>query len=446
VKLDLRFIVPGPIGRTVLIDADGHLPATTIERDDNEATIVGVDAVLRDRWAFRSPVLETHPRWADVPDGDPIPTLVTTEQAAADWMPPDGLAFGPIPLAPQALPPVLVPRAIEWLVELRTGSAPPTLRSRWARPGWRARASEWMRAALEVAGRPLLDEPRPFYLRGISAFLRGPTAAGDVFLKAVFPPFHPEPVATRLLAERFPGTVPNVIAVDADEGWLLIDDLAAPWVGELPAGERTAGLRAGAQALVDLQRALVDELAPFVAAGCPDRPLVGLADLLDAALGPDGLAVVEGRVSGERRERAVKATRRAIDRVNGLGFPDTLVHGDFHAGNVALKSGRAVIIDWSDAAIANPLIDLVTWLAWSNGEPDQQQAAIDTWIDAWAGPTDPVAVRERLDDILIVGAAYQIVSYDGIVRALEPATRYTMSNGANEYLERLEEQLGASTS
>jgi aminoglycoside/choline kinase family phosphotransferase len=298
-----------------------------------------------------------------------------------------------------------------------------------------------MTKALADAGRPLLDEPRPFFLRGISALLRGPTAAGDVFLKAVFPPFHPEPAATRLLAERFPGTVPNVIAIDADEGWLLIDDLAAPWIGELAAETRTAGLRAGAEVLVVMQRTLVGDLAPFVAAGCPDRPLAGLADDLDAALGPDGVAHVEGDVSRERRARAVDATRRAVGRVGELGMPDTIVHGDFHAGNAAFRDGRAVIIDWSDAAISNPAIDLVTWLAWSKGEPDQQQAAIDAWIGAWASPTDPAALRERLDDILIVGAAYQVVSYDAIVRALEPLTRYTMAGGASTYLERLEDRL-----
>lgn len=440
-KLDLRLIVPGPIGGTLLVDADGRLPAAAIDGDEDEATVVAATAYLRDRLALRAPILETHPRSEGVPDGEPIPTLVTTEPAPDGWMPPAGFMFGRSPVSLDGVPPAILPRAMELLDELGTGAPPPELRPRWARPGWRVRASAWMTQALADAGRPLRDAPRPFFLRGISALLRGSTDRGDVFLKAVFPPFHPEPVATRLLAGRFPGTVPNVIAIDADEGWLLIDDLAAPLVGELPAGQRTAGLRAGAHALVRMQRALVDDLAPFLAASCPRRPLAHLGDHLDAALGPRGVAHVEGAVSDERRNRAVKATRAAVDRVTDLGFPDTIVHGDFHAGNAALVDGRVVIIDWSDAAIGNPSIDLVTWLAWSKGEPDQQQAAIDAWIDAWAGPIDPAAVRAAIADILIVGAAYQVVSYDGIVRALEPATRYTMAGGASLYLERLEERL-----
>ena len=86
-------------------------------------------------------------------------------------------------------------------------------------------------------------------------------------------------------------------------------------------------------------------------------------------------------------------------------------------------------------------MDLITWLAWSKDQPDEQRVAIDAWIDAWSGSVDPDAARAAVGDILIVGAADHVVSYDGIVRALEPATRYTMADGAKQFLERLQEQL-----
>jgi Ser/Thr protein kinase RdoA (MazF antagonist) len=238
-----------------------------------------------------------------------------------------------------------------------------------------------------------------------------------------------------------------VIAIEPDEGWLLVDDVAAPWVFKLPADEKAAALAAGARTLVAMQRAVgVTDIDALVAAGSPRRPLSGLADAFDAASGDDAPAFVEAPISAERRARARAATRAAIERVAGLGFPDTVVHGDFHSGNAALVDGRIVIIDWSDAAIANPMIDLVTWLSWSRGEPDDQAAATDAWIDAWAGVVDPAAARAALDDLLIIGAAYQVVSYDGIVRGLEPATRYTMAGGATHFLERLEERVPRSGS
>ena len=62
----------------------------------------------------------------------------------------------------------------------------------------------------------------------------------------------------------------------------------------------------------------------------------------------------------------------------------------------------------------------------------------DAWVDAWSGAVDPAALRARVDDAIILGAAYQIVSYDGIRRALEPATRYTMTGGGAQFLKALE--------
>ena len=442
-RLHLHLIVPGPGEDSVLVAEAGRLPAQEILGDEDEAAIIAVTAFLRAAWSFRTPVLETHPRWEGVADGDSIPVLVTTEPAAADWAPPDGLAFAPIPATVEGLPDALAPRAAELLRELRTGAEPPALRPRWARRGWHARAARWMTEAMAAAGRPLLGEPAPFYLRGISALLRGETATGDVYLKAVFPPFHTEPVVGQLLAERFPSLVPRVVAIEPDEGWLIVDDVAAPWVGDLPSEGKRLGLAVGARAVVAIQAALADDLAPFVAAGCPLRPLDDLAAALDAALRQDGVVHAEVQVSGERRERAVAATREAVARVAALGFPSTIVHGDFHPGNVGLIGDRAVIIDWSDAAVSNPAIDLVTWLAWSRAVPEEREIAIDAWIDAWAATAavEGDAVRAASDAILVVGAAYQVVSYDGILRALEPATRYTMAGGASSFLEELEAHL-----
>ncbi|HEX5823720.1 MAG TPA: hypothetical protein VFY18_04595, partial [Candidatus Limnocylindrales bacterium] len=316
-KLDTRLIVPGPAAGTILVAAGGVLPSADIEGDQDEATVVAVTAYLRDVIGLRVPVLETHPRWLGVPAGDPIPTLAITEAAPRGWEPPPALAFGPIPAILDGVPDSLVPRAEELLTELRMGAQPPALRPRWSRPGWQARASAWMIAAAAEAGRPLISEPAPFYLRGISALLRAETATGAVFLKAVFPPFHAEPVVTRLLAERVPASLPVVLAIEADEGWLLVEDVAAPLVGEMPATQRAGGLVAGSNAIVELQRRLAGDLEALASAGCPLRPLDEMPTLLDAAIGPDGAAFGAETLTPDRRDRAVAATLAAVERVAG---------------------------------------------------------------------------------------------------------------------------------
>ena len=439
-KLDLRFIVPGPGDGTILVTADGELPSAIVEGDDAVAAILPVDAFLRDTWGFTAAVLETHPKWRDVAEGDAVPTLVTTEPAPATWASPTGLVFGRIPGEAGDVPSAIRPRADELLAELRTGTPPPALRPRWARRGWRDRASAWMRAAAAEAGRPLTGDPRPFFLRGISALLRAPTDGPDLFLKAVFPPFHAEPGLTRLLAEWFPDAVPPVLATEPEEGWLVVEDIGSSWVGDLPDAERPDGLRRGAAALIRIQRAIASDpeaIGALRAAGAPNRPLSTLLRDVEAATGANGSAV-EGGLEPARADRVLEAVREAIARVERIGLPDTVVHGDFHSGNAAMVGDRVVIIDWSDAATGNPAVDYITWIAWSPGREAEITAATDGWIEAWGEVVDAAALRAAIDDVVIVGAAYQLVSYDGIRRALEPATQYTMIGGGAHFLKELE--------
>ena len=81
-------------------------------------------------------------------------------------------------------------------------------------------------------GRPALGAPRPHQLWGLSVVLRASSSDGDVFLKCSTDLFRHEAIATRALAERTPGHVPEVMAVEADEGWMLMRDLGAGELGE----------------------------------------------------------------------------------------------------------------------------------------------------------------------------------------------------------------------
>jgi hypothetical protein len=444
VKLDLRLIVPGPMEATVLLAADRCLPAANVDGDEKEAAVIPVAAFLRDEWGSTAPILETHPKWKEVAEGEPVPTLVLTEPADPEWAPPSGLAFGPLPVMTADVPWPIRPRADELLAELEANTPPPELRPRWARRGWFDRASAWMVAAAAHAGRPLTGDPSPFFLRGISALLRAPTDGPDVFLKAVFPPFHAEPVLTRLLAERFPDAVPTVLAVEPDEGWLLVEDIGSTWVGDVPEVDRPGALGRGAAALVAIQRSLAPDggsIRTLLDAGAPHRPLGDLATSVAAAIGPKGFGVGDA-LEPERARRVLDAVATAVARVEAVGLPESVVHGDFHSGNAALVDDRIVIIDWSDAAISSPAIDLVTWIAWSGDKRNEIDAAVDAWVEAWSAVVDGDALRGVVDDVLIVGAAYQIVSYDGIRRNLEPATRYTMTGGGDHFLKTLERTAG----
>ena len=264
-----------------------------------------------------------------------------------------------------------------------------------------------------------------------------PTAEGRVWFKAVFPLFRHEPAVTALLDRTVPGSVPGVIGRDDHEGWLLLHDV--PGVAAADIADADAEVIAS---LIAIQHRFVDRVDELEAAGAPARPFATLADELAAAF-----ADPEVRGWLDRPETRLDELQRAVGRaaaeVTELGIPDTLVHGDFHAGNVLVADGAATIIDWSDAAIAHPLVDALTWMNWFHEDPDRGARAWAAFRDGWAGFCPAATINHARSALTVATTAYHVVSYVGIVRGLEPLRRPELLDGLQHYLGRLDEAVGS---
>ena len=70
--------------------------------------------------------------------------------------------------------------------------------------------------------------------------------------------------------------------------------------------------------------------------------------------------------------RLEPALEQLCRRLDALGPPATLVHGDLHMLNVARLNGELVYFDWTDACISHPFLDLIS-LQW---EPDETSRAV----------------------------------------------------------------------
>jgi aminoglycoside phosphotransferase (APT) family kinase protein len=152
----------------------------------------------------------------------------------------------------------------------------------------------------------------------------------------------------------------------------------------------------------------------------------------------DDPAEIEGPdVAPERLATVVDWVRRQSDWLDAVGLPDTLVHGDFHVLNVMERDGEPVIIDWSDAAISHPLLEIGPWFGhpMTPGDPDRSWAA---WLDALSAFGPVGAVRGERERVLGLASAFQLVSYGAIVRGLEPANRYQLSDGVRDFWGRLD--------
>ncbi|MGS0688658.1 phosphotransferase [Nakamurella sp. GG22] len=170
--------------------------------------------------------------------------------------------------------------------------------------------------------------------------------AHEAWLKVV-PPFFAHEGA--LLPVLDPHTVPPVLG--AEPGRVLLDGV--PGTDQYEAtGER----------LLDMVRQLVHLQTEWI--GRTDELLsLGVPDVRRAALEPRIKAVTQllrSDMSDDERRRLdvlVGGLGARWAAIAECGLPDTLVHGDFHPGNVRGTPGSIVILDWGDSAVGHPMID-----------------------------------------------------------------------------------------
>jgi aminoglycoside phosphotransferase (APT) family kinase protein len=105
--------------------------------------------------------------------------------------------------------------------------------------------------------------------------------------------------------------------------------------------------------------------------------------------------------------------------VDACGLPDTLVHGDFHPGNVRGEGLDLTLLDWGDAAIGHPLLDQTAFL--DRLPPGLAETARGHWLDLWRQAC-PGADPARAEALLApVAAARMAAVYRRFLDRTEPS-------------------------
>ena len=276
----------------------------------------------------------------------------------------------------------------------------------WTQPGWLAEVNAWTtetlaRHRITVSGP--IEQP---HLRPWSTVLTVPTSDGLFYFKATTPTFGHEPALTQALHRWRPDCTPDVLAIDASRGWLLMRTsgvavrtmLHGPQ--DLYHWERVLPLYA------ELQIELVERRHELLAMGTPDRRLNVLPARFEELLSdgkalrvglPDGLSAEEAR----RLRGLAPAIAARCEQLAGAGIPESLHHDDFHDGNVFYSDGRYILADWAECAVAHPFFSLLIApraVAYRVNLPDDDPAIarlIDGYFEAW----EPFAPREALREI-----------------------------------------------
>ena len=303
----------------------------------------------------------------------------------------------------------------------------PAARPAWSRPGWRGELLEWVEAQVARLGRRLvaLEQAKVW---GISTVVRVETDRGELWFKASapLPLFVNEAVVTERLASRFPGHVPAPVAVEPDRGWILFEPFdVLGWDAERAVRRELFGRFAR------LQRRTVELVDGLLADGCLDRRLGVLERQVDDLLG-------DRRALHRLDAAELRAVRRlgpklheTIRRLEALGLPPTLVHGDLHPGNVARVDGELAYFDWTDACVAHPFVDLHS-LQWERDEATRE-ALLDAYLEPWRGVAPEETLREAVALAGVATPLHHAVSYATIAASLEPVSKPEL-DAAHEFL------------
>lgn len=296
------------------------------------------------------------------------------------------------------------------------------LRPAWSRPGWFARASAWMLDQMAAAGYPATAAPRVHYLWGVSVVLRAPSSDGAFFLKCSGDIFRHEAITTRALAAHLPEAFPNVVAVDATQGWLLMRDLGAPELGEQDQSLWHEGLVTYA----GVQRSWLGRTGELIEIGLPVRTLTALAEEVGEISDDDDLQSRMGPELRDRWQSSAPSLVAACLRLEELGPGPSLVHGDLHPWNVTYGPDTTRIFDWTDAAVSHPFVDLATYV-FRTDDVALRRRMVDAYLDAWSGAGSAGRLREAADLALVVGSLYQVQTFRVLIPTL-------MNRGADDDL------------
>ncbi|MEP7091597.1 MAG: phosphotransferase [Nocardioidaceae bacterium] len=252
---------------------------------------------------------------------------------------------------------------------------------RWQDASWLVEAHEWIDRRLVMLGLTRTGDIEQAHVSLWSMVLRVPTASGDVWFKASDVPLRHEAALVELLATRRPDCMLKPLASDTERGWMLMTDageslrVLEPVEGNL---DRWVGvLRRYAR----LQLDLTDAVDTMLALGVPDMRLTVL---------PERYEQLVHEIGAERRFRdATPYVTELCDALRPFGIAETVQHDDLHDGQVFVKDGRQLLMDWGDSCISHPFFTLSVTLegvlAWGL---DDVEHSVDTapFRDAYLEP------------------------------------------------------------
>ena len=242
-------------------------------------------------------------------------------------------------------------------------------------------AHAWIESALARLGLRRTGGIEQPHVYPWSTVMRVPTEAGDVWFKANDHSLRHEAGLLELLSSRRPDCVPAPLATDPGRGWILMADAGEQLRKLLPVERDLDRWKDALRLCAEVQLDLTDAVDTMLGLGVPDLRLATL---------PERYERFVAEIDAEPRFRqAAGQVAELSDALAGYGIQETIQHDDLHDGQVFVKDGRHLLMDWGDACISHPFFTLSVTLegviAWGL---DDVEGSVDTapFRDAYLAP------------------------------------------------------------
>ncbi|MDR6550189.1 aminoglycoside phosphotransferase family protein [Paenibacillus qinlingensis] len=314
----------------------------------------------------------------------------------------------------------------------RESDKQPRYRQPWESRGWITGVMSWVKEVLAALTIEVVGQPEPMKWWCLSCVLRVSTTQGNVYFKvnAAQPLFVDEGIFLRYMGKRYPGRIPTVLGTEPSNGWMLVGDAGERLRYNMPTESKEELLRTFAAIQLDSIN-FVDEL---LALGCADRrahrhiPLI--SPLLDDELMISKLTVEE--ISELRNQ--VPALMEMHSKLTEFAVPSTLIHGDLNLGNVTTVNDKLNFIDWTDASVAHPFMDM--FLIFDESDLTLRDQLRDVYLEQWTHFEPMDRLQELWSLCEVVHAIHHAISYQSILHHTEERSRYELGDAPSFYLRK----------
>lgn len=233
----------------------------------------------------------------------------------------------------------------------------------WVQPSWLEQASQWIYHILDQQGIKRVGAIAQPRIRAWFTILQIPTQSGDLYFKAVIPDLAYEAALTQVLFRWFPNSVPKILEIDPQRGWLLMADGGTKLRDVLKTTDDIQHWEALLPSYAKLQQESAQYVDELLGMGVCDRRLATLPTQLQALLGDED-AIALDHANGltldeyQQLQNSFDRVVHMCERLATFGIPETLHHGDLHDGNVFISNGCYRFFDWGDSSISHPFFSL----------------------------------------------------------------------------------------